>query len=246
MNDSDYAQMSTETFARMQAMYDYSHHQRIAQQEKDRADRERNRVLFLLGVLLSFAVSGLYIFLRVKHSRKVANERYYSKIKELESVQSDILILRSNEEELYNLIHEKEARMYQLNEELSALRKRHESSVKMDSELQLSLSPIYKALQRKAIHGEKLNDKDWSDVNQLVIDLFPGFYNFVMSELYKLNVNEYHTLLLLRLHISPKPISNMLGYTPQNITRLSKSILEKVFDADGNSWDLSTRIKDMR
>ena len=233
-NDSDYAQMTTETLARMQTMYDYSCHQRVAEQAEKRAEQERLHVLALLAVIAALSFVGVYASLKVKRSRRFARERYYAKIKELANVQSDVLSLRSSEEELCCLIREKEIKLNQLNKELSALRKRHFSSAN-DSESQLVSSPLFQTLQNKAVHGEKMSDKDWTELNQLVIDLLPGFYEFVMSEQYKLTVSEYRTLLLLRLHISPKPISYMLGYTPQNITRLSKSVLQKVFGIDGNS-----------
>ena len=241
MNDSVYSQMSTNIVARMQAMYDYSHHQRMAQQEKERANIERNKVWFLLTVIvLSFIVVALVIY-RIVRSRKKVFVAYYSKIRELENVQNDIMMLRSSEEGLQSLLLEKEAKMEQLNEELSYIRKNHITKER-EVERLLIASPIYQELHKKVIHGEILDDNDWSALNHIVIDLLPGFHQFALSEQYNLNTKEYRTLLLLRLHVNPKRISYLIGCSPQNITRMSKSILSKVFHTEGNSTDLSERI----
>ncbi|MBR6866765.1 MAG: hypothetical protein IKN02_00870, partial [Prevotella sp.] len=66
MNDSVYSRMSTQTVARMQAMYDYSHHQQVAQQEKERADRERmhfwSLVFYVVGSIIALSILAAIVF----------------------------------------------------------------------------------------------------------------------------------------------------------------------------------------
>jgi hypothetical protein len=48
------------------------------------------------------------------------------------------------------------------------------------------------------------------DVNSMVIKVLPNFYKLISSNKHKLNDNEFKTCILIRLHFSPKEISNML------------------------------------
>ena len=241
MVDSVYTQMSTRAVARMQAIHDYSRYQHKAQQEKERADQERSKVRLLLGVVvLSFLVFA-YVFHRIRLFRQKAHKAFKAKIVELEQVQSDVLRLRSNEENLHNLIREKESKMNQLNNEISSLRNNKMSSEK-EIEHRLQKSPVYRMLHKKANQGELLGEEGWSQLNRLIIEMLPGFYQYIMSEQYKISVNEYRTLLLLRLHVNPKPISNLLGCTPQNVTKISKAVLSKLFHTTGTCSDLRNSI----
>ncbi|MBQ9186239.1 MAG: hypothetical protein IJ144_00260, partial [Prevotella sp.] len=52
MNDSMYAQKTTETIERMQSMYDYSRHQEMARKESERASQASRRFWIILSVLL--------------------------------------------------------------------------------------------------------------------------------------------------------------------------------------------------
>ena len=244
MNDSSFYQTSSRTVARIQAMYDYSRHQRIAQQEKERADSERMRLWLLLAVIAVSSIVITIIIHRIRRSRKEVYAAYNAKIIELEKVQTDVLRLRSNEAELNSLIHEKESQMKQLNKEMSFLRKNSYKSGD-ETEFRLSSSPVYQELQKKANQGIVLTDSDWSQLSRLVIELLPDFHQFILSEQFRLGINEYRTLILLRLHIKPKPISYLLGCTPQNITKIGKVTLQKLFNVDGTCSDLSNLILKM-
>lgn len=241
MNDSVYNQMSTNIVARMQAMYDYSNHQRIAQQEKERADIEKSRFWHLLVILVLSSIMVTFVIVRIIHSRKKIYAAYSAKIRELEIVQNDILRLRSSEEELQDLVLEKEKKFEQLQEEVASIRRNFKTK-ESEIEFRIKESPIFLELQKKANQGLVLNDEDWSKLSHLVIEMLPGFHQFVLSEQYRLGINEYRMLILLRLHIKPKPISNLLNCTPQNVTKLGKNILQKLYDAEGTCSELSNRI----
>jgi tetratricopeptide (TPR) repeat protein len=238
MVDSVYKQMSTKGVARMQAMHDYSRHQQMAYYEKERATREYRKVCILIGCVIFSFIAGAYVFYRMKLSKRKAYNAYKAKIIELDQVQSDLLKYRSTEKELRRLISEKESKMIKLNAELATLRSCQRSSEE-DIEKRLLKSPVYLALHKKANQGELLTEADWTNINQLFIEQLPALHQFVMSEQYKLGINEYRAILLLRLHVKPKPISNLLGCSPQNVTKISKAVLSKLFNTNGTCVDLS-------
>lgn len=120
MNDSNYAQMSTTDVERIQTAYNYSHQQQLAQTEKKRADRERKLVLWLaIALLLTLALGGTIVY-AYKKRRKTTLKAYKEKVRELETLQTDTLYLRSHEKELDSLLAEKEIKIEQLKREIDA------------------------------------------------------------------------------------------------------------------------------
>ena len=103
MNDSMYAQMATETIGRMNAMYDYTYHKRLAEQKENEAYRNRNAAI-IFGMLLMLCLLAVYIIVlhirrykgevdereRLLHSRLAELEQQLT-IKEIRDVEQEIL-----------------------------------------------------------------------------------------------------------------------------------------------------------
>ena len=228
MNDSVYSRMSTQTVARMQAMYDYSHHQHIAQQEKERADYERNKATSYLFILvLIVAIGGYIVYLQIKR-RQAADTAYQNKVSELERVQNDVLLLRSQEEDKNAVLREKEEEMTNLQKELSVLRGKIEQ-ISESAESQLLKNVGYKHLTDIAEAGKLMTEEDWRDVNKLVIDVLPEFSQYISNRKHSLNIVEYRTAILFRLHIRSKSIHYMLGISPQYVSKVKGQLCEKLF-----------------
>ena len=228
MNDSVYSQMSTNIVARIQAMYDYSTHQHIAQQEKERADYERNKATSYLFILvLIVAIGGYIVYLQIKR-RQAADTAYQNKVSELERVQNDVLLLRSQEEDKNAVLREKEEEMTNLQKELSVLRGKIEQ-ISESAESQLLKNVGYKHLTDIAEAGKLMTEEDWRDVNKLVIDVLPEFSQYISNRKHSLNIVEYRTAILFRLHIRSKSIHYMLGISPQYVSKVKGQLCEKLF-----------------
>jgi hypothetical protein len=81
------------------------------------------------------------------------------------------------------------------------------------------------------------------DVNSMVIKVLPNFYKLISSNKHKLNDNEFKTCILIRLHFTSKDVSNMLGVTQPYITKVCRSLMQKLFNEEGKSKDLSEKLK---
>ena len=75
MNDSDYAQMSTETVARIQAMYDYTRSERIANQKSREADRLWFSLLFIVAVLSILSLVFAIVYQRHQSEKRLLEEK---------------------------------------------------------------------------------------------------------------------------------------------------------------------------
>jgi tetratricopeptide (TPR) repeat protein len=241
MNDSVYSQMVTTEIGRLQAIYDYSQHERIAQQERERTHQEREKKRVLIYIITGVGVLGSVFLQKQRQKRKVEHAAYQEKVCELERVQNDVLQLRTHETELGDLLLEKEEAMEVLIREIALLRQDIKIWEKDEDRL-LMESPVYCLLLKKSDLGQELTKDDWRELSKLLIEVLPDFHQFVSSKMYALSANEYHVITLLRLHIKPAPISNLLGISRQYVTKLSRQILEKVFNCSGNTKDLAEKV----
>ena len=102
-NDSSYLHVNQEKVHQITAMYDYSHHQRIAEEktaEARKANRDKITIIAITALLLAGA---MFFFIRLKNRAK----REYSRlIKELERKQ-DLLANAVDRQRLLNYDHEK-------------------------------------------------------------------------------------------------------------------------------------------
>ena len=239
MNDSTYAQVTTEAVVQMQASYDYTSQQHIAQREKERADSEKQKTRILFCTIVGIILIGIYIAYRLIQHQKAERTAYMAIVDELERTQNDVLQLRSHETELDEMLREKESKMEDLKKELAKFRLPIRSITKDSAEDRLKESLVYQNLHAKADKGELLLCEDWHELNRLVITTLPEFHQLLSSKTHNLGINEYRATVLLRLHIKPKSVSCLLGCSPQNITKLSKQVLAKLFNVEGSSKELA-------
>ena len=99
MLDSVYAQRSTKEVERMQAMYDYTRHQIIAQQEKERASDEKSKRQFTIALLVLIVIVASRIIYTLYEEKKKKQAQYLRNLEELEQTQTEVLQLRAHAEE---------------------------------------------------------------------------------------------------------------------------------------------------
>ena len=245
MNDSDYAQMSTETFARMQAMYDYSHHQQVAQQEKERADRERmhfwSLVFYVIGSIIALSILAAIVFAALLHQRKKALKHYYIKVEELKAAQQELrqLLQRSSESEM--LISKKEQEIRRLQSELDITMKNRQ--LKRDKEkFQMEESGIGQLLRRKAASGTKLTEEEWARINLFISESMPEFDAFLSSKAEILGIQWMRICILFRLFVIEKNVGTMLGVSAPFISSECKKINSKLFFVEGSGKVLAREL----
>ena len=244
MNDSMYAQKTTETIERMQSMYDYSRHQELARKESERATQERQKrqtvvvILVLVALLSSITIYELY-------KRKQAERaRYLQSIADLEQAQSDIMQLRQHASDYASLIAQKEKQMEQLKKKMQKYSKLIYFD-KADVERHLKASTTYQELEKKAVRGEAPTEEDWRDIRMLVIEYLPGFNDFLTSHAHRLTENKYNICILLRLHFKSVDISKILGIKPPSVSDACSTIMRNVFQKEGSAKELTATLSEI-
>lgn len=267
MNDSVYAKMATEEVGNIYGLYNYIRHQEKAQEAKERASAEHNKVKSLACILFIVIMSGVYYILKVKKKRKEMSRRYHKKIAiiadlqseiskltnqksyldninalALQQAKSDIDILNNNVRELHDMITEKESMIIKLQSEMQVKYKSEnlEQDLANEKLIRHSGYPILRELSAK---GKMPNDSQWQNFKEMAAYVFPEFYRFI--SLKDLNEKEFYTCILLRMFVKPKAIANMLGVTQSYISKIRSEMLFKLFNAEGTPKDFDERIQKM-
>ena len=236
MNDSVYAQRTTREIEQSKAMYDYNRQQEIAQQESQNAARANNRLLVCVMILLIVLLAASWLYIA---RRRLIDSLEQTAI-ELNDIKLENKELKRDALSNQRQITENEKRIKQLEKKLGRYGKLvFLGSEKMDNDLKQS--PNYHQLKELAYRGVKLSESDWDIIRNLASEYYPGFYDFLMSQM-KIDSKEYQICLLLRLHFKAGEIANMLGVTPPYISKTSTEILEALYGKKGSSKELSKEL----
>ena len=230
VNDSLYAQRSTQTVERMQAMYDYSRSQELARKEKENAAKEKRRLYFSVSLSLLIIVIGAYIIYVMREEKLRQQELYKHNLEQLEQTQSEILQLRIHADEYEELLSEKE----KLLEQQSAEMQMHRQKLLMDHsviEKSIKESDIYQLLLGKQ-YGQALSIGELRECRKLVIENLPEFNSLLLSKQYKLNAKDFNVCILFRLGFKSKEISNMLDITQGRVSQICTKVLKEIFGED--------------
>ncbi len=241
MNDSVYAQMAIKEVEKTRAMYDYSRNQRIAEEAREKAEKEQQKVRFTIFVLVVIIALGVVVGLRIYEVRKKERIKYEENLSSLAKTHSEVIQLRAHEQTLNKLLQEKESKAVKLQEDIEAY-KAKVGLQKESSETRMQKSTIYSGLCKLAAKGVELTDDQWQQVYMMVIDTLPNFYKLISEKKYELSENEFKTCILIRLHFNPKTVANMVGLSPSSITKIRINMMEKLFGEGGKSKELDERL----
>lgn len=230
MSDSLYAHKTTQTVERMQAMYDYTRHQKIAIQEKENAANEKAKRQFSIAMLFLVVAVASYIIYRMYAEKKRKQAQYIRNLEELEQTQTEVLQLRAHAEEYEELIAKKEELLEEQNAKLQEQRKESLQD-HAASDRHIKASDIYQVLQKKQF-GQKLTVQELRDCRKLVLEALPEFNNLLLSKQYKISVRDFDVCMLFRLGFRSKEISNMLDITQGRVSQICSKLLRDVFKKD--------------
>ena len=237
MSDSMYAQMTTETVGRMNAMYDYSRHQKEARIEREKAS-ERLMVIWItiaiIMLLITVLVVVMFILQHIKQKRKTIEQQYQQSLLMIEQTRKDLRQLQLYKEQNKNLIAEKEKLII----EQEAIRKAILKKEKTGQEIalrQFKDSDIFQKFCKYADCGKLPAKTDWLMLQDALFNAYPNFSELMTAHCRILNDREYKVCLLIRAGFKPNTVSCMVGTLPSIITQLRKDLYIKLFKTHGSS-----------
>ena len=242
MNDSIYAQRATNEVEQMQGMYDYSRNQEMARREKERADYAHTIIQLICVFSFLIIIVAFVIVWEVYKKRKEERLEFKNKVSLLAKTQADIIKLRAYGSELSQMLADKERETACLAIEIEKYKERI-GQQKMSADALLEKSETYMLLKKSADKALILSNDDWHQTFMMIIEILPNFNKLISSKRSELNDNEFKTCILIRLRFTPKEVANMLGVTQPYITKVCRSLMQKLFNEEGKSKDLSEKLK---
>lgn len=134
--------------------------------------------------------------------------------------------------------------MEQLLQEIDSYKNRYKEQ-NISAEDVLKNSSVYESIKKKADRGDVLADGEWQELNKLVIETLPHFYNVISSKKHNLNNNEFKICILRRLDFAPKTIAYMLNLSPSSVTKIRNNMSKKLFGEDSNSKEFDKLLKNL-
>ena len=241
MNDSLDVRQTTETIERMQAMYDYSRHQKEAQVEREKATQRTIIIWICIAAIILICIITYIIIRELSHKRHEAEQKYIRSLEIIGQARHDIVKLRTSEETNKELISEKEQTIREQEIILESLLRQGVNSHSL-ADKKLKESAIYQKLFKKQ-YGQKLTNEDLRECHKLVIEYLPELDNLLASKEYKFNHTDYNVCMLLRLGFKSKEISNMLDISPGRVSQIcAKTLLEIFGESDGGAAELIEKL----
>ena len=99
-------------------------------------------------------------------------------------------------------------------------------------------SDAYAALQKRMASGQRMKEEEWTDVEQQLMTLYPGFTSQLRG-LYPMSELELQVCQLIKLRIPPKDIAAVLSRDTSTISTVRSRLYKKVFGRKGSTkeWD---------
>jgi hypothetical protein len=227
MSDSAYARRTTKEVERMQAMYNYTRHQKLSHLAIMRASRIENIVWGCIGIILFLVFTIYVVYERLSRKRQEMENKYLHSLEIINHARQDINMLRESHADNAKLIAEKERLIYEQRDYLKTL------PIEM---------PLY---NRLAVKGQEPTAEEWQLIEEQVFQLYPQFHQFLDNHASLLNDKEYKTCILIRAGFKPKSISNMLNVGPSYISNIRTEMLQTLFNIAGTPKDFDSMIKNM-
>ena len=260
MSDRHFRETSSEQLLRMESLYNYEQHRRIAAEKSRQAAQARLVLLAIVALVVVFLIC-LYFWHRARQRHQELRfhqleELHRIREEQISAAKDDLLRLRqqeyesaieSKQSELSALEHESESLRLQLDRQGSIIssyrlkRKAKDGSITVDE--QLRQSPSYLLLSEFCTSpSASLPASVWQDLSQLFSEVHPHFRQSLVAACPSLSDSEYRICMLIRLGFKPGDIVNMTGNTSSNISNIRKRLLSRIFQKEGSVKDFDALI----
>ena len=217
-NDSARRSTSSEIVHRMSAMYNYSRHQRLAEQrERELAETRRNAAIGIVILLLALCLIAYF-------------NKSYQKKKRMEiNALTRNLIAAEEELEKARKVRSMEKDIETLKLQLAALSQEKAQIKKEDLEKAFYETPIYKTFHHLSVY--RLNqipptESDWEEMTQQFVHYFPTYSSFINHQNI-LPPDQIHYAMLVRLSFSDQEIGIIMNKDRKRINNIKALINEK-------------------
>lgn len=233
-NDSANIKRSALEFIRMQAIYNYSEKEHIANIKTNEAKDYKlyTTILIIIIVILGYAGYEFYQSRKKKANKSMQdlNAQYVSILDAYKKVREEISMLVNNNAKF---VKKKEDEIKKYQQQIAAYMEDKEAHEKWEENKMWLYIDEVTSFHQYAKNINIPTEKEWSTLKKIMDEKIPSFIQKLYSDKYGLTENEIKTAILVRLGFIPSEISVLLYLSPQRITNIRSSINMKLFKAKG-------------
>ncbi|MCR5076691.1 MAG: hypothetical protein K6A82_01480 [Prevotella sp.] len=242
--DSFHAHKSTAQLQRLQAVYDYSRHVRVAEEKAQEVARLVSAVIIL--VLLLFVIT-----LFVVHRRQIVRQRlidlnrnYATLILRLRGKEAELRLLQQQDAEHHaEIIDSLQGQIRALQQELAAQLQEQKHLEEWQRDDRMFNASVVDRLHELASKAQPANDEVWENLIHHCSAADADFMAFLQSHVCQLNDRERYVCILTRLHFLPSEISTLLNVSSQTVTNTRARLLQKLFDKRGGAKQFDSEVR---
>jgi hypothetical protein len=236
----------TESEAVIQAegMYDYHRHERMAQEQKERAHEFELALISVVAVGIMVAMLVIWFFQKKKEEKLKVMELYSSALTDLNKARQDCELLQqslSKKEVTKKLLAEKEGQIHELQIVVKKLRKQIGKSANLVLQQKLEESEIVKTFQtishdsydssdelRKRIRARAATKREWKSMTEALQISHPALYLFI----HKHNLSELKqkVCILSYLGFDTPTMATLIDAQPGSISNARTALARELFN----------------
>ena len=246
-NDSIVSSVEQSKLQSVQGLYNYTYHQRLAEMQRQKANRLRFwlYLALLLSVIIIFSTILIVRVVRAKGRQRLLclSSKYVLGMIEFQRLKTE----KDNLEQQHDRIKEKYETVVKDYEHVRNLLADMQGDKKSPEEWDLGDAllqlPIVLKFHKIAATASVVSDDDWSQLRTTAKLYLPNFLETINGLSYKINRRETDICILLRLRFIPSEICNIIPIKKNNLGNLRKRLLKSMFEIEGSSKDFDSYIQ---
>ena len=237
-NDSAYLHVNQEKVHQITAMYDYSHHQRMAQEEARKAQNRKYLIIGIFVAALLVIASGYAKYRRLQRAKiaeinRLTADYQYAKA-DLDRLKTTLSAIENAHFEDERLKQDLRVEITQLNariqnyeRQLQQVRTDHKFDALKNSEI----VDLFNQKKRHTLNSSKLTDDKWKELADAFAHYVPSFTASIAKEK-QLSEQEWRVCLLQYLDFSTSETAIVLNTTAQAVTNAKARANQKLFSEE--------------
>lgn len=248
-NDSNLMELNSESHIKIQALYNYSRFQRIAQDKALHAQRLQNVILNL--IIFTFIIVVLFLYgikkIKTRSNQQLlsVNKKYTAVLEKYSNSLIHLQQLELTEADNQRRIVEKESVIQRLLNEIENYEQQFQLTIHKESISQIISNQQIITLHKKSSMGLKATDAELSEIRELAFKFFPLLLSKLVDNGYPIGSKPTDVCVLLKLGFIPAEIAGLLCTSIQNVGNIRSRIYKKLTGKAGTAKEFDRLISQM-
>jgi len=257
LNDSVQSTIDTENLARMSTLYNYQLRERENAKLELENEKYKKMVIAFTGSFIILLLVGAFLIIIVRKKQlesrlrilrlkdnweilcKTSEEEKQKNMKEIEMLNARIAELDESNISQKLLAENLQAELIEHNRQIDSIREQNAKKM-----LMLYSSDIYKTIQIKITNEKHLTDKDVTDLENLLNEVYPNFIPTLLQQ-GRISKQDYIMCLLMKFNIPYTNIATLTSHQRNAITNARTKLRKRFLGENSTLEDFDNLISSL-